>query len=629
MGICGQSTVTDQEPATLERALAALTVRSARSHRHWVGSGVRLAACDDGQLIADDIGNAVTFAGRIDNCDELQRALKTDAASQNDAGLALLAYQKWGDEFCDHIIGDFACAIWDARRRSLVMAADPGALRPLYYWLGANEILFASEPRGLWSDPSVPKALDEDRLAVWLCMLPTEPQRSFFRDIFRVPPGYRVIWERGTARVERWWRPERVPELKLAGDRDYEEALRSCLEEAVRCRLGRDELIGATLSGGLDSSAVTATAARLLAKQGRRLTAFTVVPSHPVAEQPGRFVDEWPYAAALAAMYPNIDHVRIVSDQSPLLDAIESREAVQDAPLLSPVSAIAGNGIARAARDRRIAILLGGARGNITISYDGGELLASQIRSVNLLDAARTIRDLYRFGERSWLGLMGEIADTILPAPARRALRRAAGTPEPQLFDFSIADPAFIRARGLERRAHAVAGNMKNIARGDSRALRLAMFNRLDQRSYAAAGTRRQYGIDPLDPTSDRRLVELCLSIPDTQFLRKGVYRSLIRRAMAGIVPDKILSERRRGLQNADWRFSFDAAVPRLREELERLRTSPMARRCVDLPRMQKLLDRWPGPNDPAAAGLRDYNVAFCRGIAVGRFIRRIEGGNR
>jgi asparagine synthase (glutamine-hydrolysing) len=273
--------------------------------------------------------------------------------------------------------------------------------------------------------------------------------------------------------------------------------------------------------------------------------------------------------------------------------------------------------------------MLGGTMGNITISYDGAELLVSQIRSANFIDATRTIHSLHTSSGRSWLGLLGEVMDAILPTPVRRALRRTVGTPEPDLFDFSMVAPSFVSSKGIEQRARAVAGNMKNIARGNSRALRLAMFTRLDQGSYAAAATRRLFRIDPRDPTGDRRLIELCLSIPDSQYLHKGVYRSLIRRAMVGIVPDQILRERRRGLQSADWRYGFNAAVPALARELGRLRDSPLARQCLDLPRMQALLDRWPGPNDPNAASRRDYMIAFGRGLAAGRFIRRIEGGNR
>jgi asparagine synthase (glutamine-hydrolysing) len=629
MGICGRSTCADHAPSTVDRTLAALSIGSARLLRHWTGPCTRLASCDDGGLTSNRAGDAAVFDGRIDNGDDLRRALSRDDLRRLDnAQVALLCYEKWGDEFCNRIIGDYTCAIWDAQRRRLVMAVDPGGFRPLYYWLGPDEILFASEQRGLLSDAKVPKALDEDQMAAWLCHLPCEPLRSFYRDIFRVPPGRRVIWQCGAVRLERWWRPEHLPVLKLASDRDYEEALQSSLEEAVRCRIGRDELVGAHLSGGLDSSAVTATAARLLAGRGRRLTAFTAAPAHPAANDHNGFADEWPHAAALAAMYPNIDHVRIANDDAPLLDALDLREAGQDCPVLNLSGQVWINGIERAARERRIAIMLIAAAGNFTISYDGGELLSSQLRSARLFGAARTIRDLHRFGGRSWLGLLGEVSESVLPGPVLRVLRRAVGKGQPGLYDLSLVNPKFVRSKALETRARAVAGDMRNIARGNSRALRLAVFDRLDY-SHWPASTRRLFGIDARDPTADRRLLELCLSIPDTQFLHRGVYRSLIRRAMAGIVPDQILRERRKGLQSADWRFGFDAALPGLMGELERLRHSTLVRQCLDLSRMEQLLHRWPGPDNSSEATTIKYLSAFSSAFAAGRFIQRIEGGNR
>ncbi|HEY2202563.1 MAG TPA: asparagine synthase-related protein, partial [Solirubrobacteraceae bacterium] len=90
-----------------------------------------------------------------------------------------------------------------------------------------------------------------------------------------------------------------------------------------------------------------------------------------------------------------------------------------------------------------------------------------------------------------------------------------------------------------DQRGEAGADHGRNLSRHDGRALRVAILLRSDQRSYAAAATRRQFGVDPRDPTADRRLVELRLTIPEDQYLRGGVYRSLVRRAMAGSCPTK------------------------------------------------------------------------------------------
>jgi asparagine synthase (glutamine-hydrolysing) len=628
MGICGSSSLAEQAPREIDRTLFALARGSARSHRNWTQPGIRFGCCDDGTVAANPANDAAAFDGRIDNRDELSRALSAgDLNGRTNAETALLCYEKWGDDFCDHIIGDYACAIWKAQRRRLVMTVDPGALRPLYYWLAGSEILFASEQRGLFADPQVPRTLDEDQIATWLCLLPRDPQRTFFRGIFRIPPGHRAIWENGAARLERWWRPEHLPVLRLAAGRDYEDAVRTAFQEAVRCRLGHQEKVGAHLSGGLDSPSVTATAALLLAKQGQRLAAFTAVPTQSTVDEPHRFGDEWQHAAAVAAMYPNIDHVRVANDDRPLFDAMALRETVLDSPVTNPANAIWINAIDREARARGITVMLMSQMGNMTFSYGGGELLAGQLRRARFLAAVRTILDLHRAGGRSWLGLLGDVADAVLPAAARRTLRRAVGTPEPDLFDLTLIDPSFVRAKGLEPRIRDMAFNTRNLARGNSRAVRLAMFDRSEQRSQWACATRRLYGIDIRDPTSDRRLMELCLSIPDEQFLHNGVERSLARRAMAGLLPDAIVNERRRGLQSADWRHGFDAAIPDFTAELGRLRASPLGRRCLDIPRMQDLLQRWPGQGGLQAATRHTY-TAFSRGIATGRFIRRIEGGN-
>jgi asparagine synthase (glutamine-hydrolysing) len=98
---------------------------------------------------------------------------------------------------------------------------------------------------------------------------------------------------------------------------------------------------------------------------------------------------------------------------------------------------------------------------------------------------------------------------------------------------------------------------------------------------------------------------------------------------MKGMVPDAILLERRKGLQAADWRFGFDAAVPSFTRELDSIKASALARQCLDLPRIQRLLDGWPGVNNQGQEMRNSYRLAVSRGIAAGHFIRRIEGGNK
>lgn len=622
MGFCGGLNLA---PGTAERCLAALR-RSARGLSATVAAEYDLAACEDA-IAAQDSRAALAFDGRLDNRDALLRHLGL-AASTDTGALLLAAYHRWGRDCFTHLIGDYACAVWDRDQRAFYLATDPGALRTLFFWTDRGRLLFATEQRGLFACPEVPREIDPDQMAAWVSMLPREPLRTFFRGINRVPPGHCVRWAAGEFALERWWQPENLPTLRLPRDADYEDALREALDEAVRARIRPGERIGSNLSGGLDSSSVTALAAGELATQGRDLTAFTAAPRHAQPASRNRFTDEWPYAAEVAALYPNIEHVRIDNDAEPLLDALDLREAGNDWPVLNAVNNVWVTGIYREARRRRLDVMLQGAMGNMTISYDGNQLLEGRLRSGHLLGALRTAIDMRRGGGRSWLSIAGQAADGVLPAPLRRHLRAAFGKNEIEHSDYTAIRPDFLRRSGLAERARELGGTLGNLTRGDSRALRLAVLDRSDQRGHSAMATRRLFGIDVRDPTSDRRVIELCLSIPDEQFARGGVPRSLVRGAMRGLVPDAVLDERRKGLQAADWRVGFQAALPDLRAEVARLRNSPFASECLDLDRMDALLDAWPGVENTSEKANTEYRCAFSRALTAGRFIRRIEGGN-
>lgn len=621
MGFCGVGYPASDLAERIVRALH----RSASRLNGWQGDDVVLRA-GDGALCTGDDSAAVTFDGRLDNQPELEQRL---GLPPGDAGsVVLAAYRRWGAACFHHLIGDYACAVWDRAARAFYLATDPGALRTLFFWAERGRLLFATEPRGLFACPDVPREIDRDQMAAWLCMLPREPLRTFYRDINRVPPGHYVRWAEGRFTLERWWRPENLPTLRLPRDEDYEEALREALGAAVRARIRPGERIGSNLSGGLDSSSVTALAARQLAGEGRGLTAFTAAPRHAQAARRNRFTDEWPPAAAVAGLYPNVEHVRIDNDAEPLLDTLDRREAGSDWPLLNASNTVWIDAIHREAKRRRLDVLLQGAMGNMTISYAGGERLAGRLQSGDLGGTLRAVADMRRGGRRSWLGIAGEAADALLPLRVGRGLRTLVGQQPAGLFDLSAIHPAFLQRSGLAERAMDMACNLRNITRGNDRALRLAVLDRSDHRGHLAMATRRLFGIDVRDPTSDRRVIELCLSIPEEQFALGGEPRSLIRRAMRGLLPDAVLDERRKGQQAADWRVGFQEALPGLRAEVARLRNSPFASECLDIDRMEALLDRWPGADDASERAEKDYLCAFSRALTAGRFIRRVEGGN-
>ncbi len=268
MSICGRAAIDPDRPLPLERLLQAGKL-GASPARQWSGAAVSLGATDDAGLRNSSAGHAAVFDGRLDNRPELLAAL--GIAPCDDAALALAAFQSWGEDFADRLIGDFSCVVWDAATRRLLMPTDPGAMRPRHYWQGAGEVRFATEARALAGEQDIGGALDADRVARWLCLVPGEEGQSFFLEVRRVSPGSTIICQNGSLRSSRWWRPESIGELRLGKDADYVEALTATFSRAVsdRCLAARG--IASHLSGGLDSSAVTAFAACEMMRAGARL----------------------------------------------------------------------------------------------------------------------------------------------------------------------------------------------------------------------------------------------------------------------------------------------------------------------------------------------------------------------
>ena len=235
-------------------------------------TGSRCRAVTAGSLVADV---------RLDNREELAAALglaPSEARQLCDADLLLGCLERWSETALDRLVGDFAFALWDAPAQKLLLARDFLGQRPLHFHRGRGFFAFASMPKGLHALPEIPHAPDEQMVAEFLTLMPQRGSRSFFKDIERVEPAHFVTVTRDGVASRRYWQPQRPRPGQRQPD-DYVEGLRHHLDQATQSRLrGADGVIGANLSAGLDSGAVTATAARLLAPSGGKVVAFTAVP---------------------------------------------------------------------------------------------------------------------------------------------------------------------------------------------------------------------------------------------------------------------------------------------------------------------------------------------------------------
>jgi asparagine synthase (glutamine-hydrolysing) len=561
--------------------------------------------------------DGVLLDGRIFNAAYLGDSLGLEPG--HEPQLLLHAYRRWGAEFPKYLEGEFAFALWDGHARRLLLGRDPSGYRPLFYTQQSGNIRFASDVRSLLMLPGARIRPNERHIAHWLALIPAAANSTFFEDIFRLPPGHTLLFENGRIALNAYWQPENLPLLHLRDSRGYADGLREVLERCVGDHLAPGSAAGSQLSGGLDSSSVTALAAGLLKKENRRLLAFTAVPEYPErAVNPlGHFSDEGPNAAAVAAQYPNVEHILVRHGSHSTFSMIDRFSSAQQEPIFNPANYNWFHEICLRARQRGVETLQLGAGGNMTISYHGAPALLELARQGRLWEVARLAQDLRRQGTQ-WRSVAHGLFRQWIPVWASHSVdyvRRGFSRPPESLIR-----PQFARSHGLdfmtrERVVHHL----------DSRAHRLSLLRRADLGASIHA-FRQLSGVWMTDPTVDRRVIEYCLSVPVEYFCEGGIPRSLIRNAMVGRLPEQVRTERRKGVQAADFGEHFRAERPEALTELGRLRRVDLAVRSLDLPEMEGLL-QWPEAQIREQGGAVYYWPKLLRALSLGRFLRRMEDG--
>jgi asparagine synthase (glutamine-hydrolysing) len=566
---------------------------------------------------------------RLDNREELSAALNISGESLrhlSDANVLLLAYERWNGACFDHIVGDYAFAVWDGSVRRLLLARDPMGMRPLYYHRSSTLFAFASMPKGLHALREVPYAANEERVAEFLALMPDRGSTTFFEGIEKVEAGCVVTVNATGLTARRHWEPSRRL-LKLGSPDEYAEGLRAHLDQAVKCRLRGASDVAAQLSAGYDSSSVAATAARLLAPQGGRVHAFTAVPREgSEGRVPNRLNDEGPLAAATAALYPNMEHVLVRTDRRSPLENLDRHFTLYEQPMLNLCNMVWVDAIHDAARDRNLQVLLTANGGNMTLSYMGLELLPELIRAGRIGSWLREARALHS-DKTSWPGVLWQSVGPWIPAVVARSASRLRGRPRPDVLTHSAlrserVDELNLRGRARDRDLDFAYG-----PRRDSFAARLWVFRR-GNRGAHQKGVLARWRIDVRDPASDQRLIEFCLAVPTDQFLRNGRTRALAWRAFADRVPAQVLDAPLKGYQACDWHEGLTEAREALAQEVERLAACPPAVRTLAIERMRSMVLNWPGSGWERPEIVAAYRWALLRGMSAGYFLRRVAEAN-
>lgn len=572
-------------------------------------------------------GAVSLLSGALYNASDLTAALNLDP-TLSPALLADAVIDRWGVEGLARLNGDYALVRWSPDNCRLQLAACPMGHVSLCYALTADGILVASAPSWLLAFPEVDTTPDTDALALRLVKMQSRiGDRTAWRSIRRLQPGQVLEWRDGAISISSFWSPVPKQTLHLRRDEDYLAAAREHLDRAVSARCPQGEPVLCLLSAGLDSTGVAATAARLHDGPIHALT-VRADPTVPLLEPDARhFRDEWDRLGPFFQQYPNlIPHVADATLPEMALETPGSLLQSRDWPFKSPHQvAWIMQPLQRTVGNVGTPTVLTGEMGNVTLSYTGSHVVADHLKAGRWIAACRDLIP-YRKGWSGYLrSLWNQGLMPLVPPIARKLMRRLQGRRDYWWQDWSSIRPDVAGRMALEEH------DLPVILTGSpdlDRHIRLLDHHRLNTSHYAQF--LQNQGWSMRDPYSDIRLVEFCLSLPRGQFRRGGIDRLLARRVLADRVPQPILTERRIGLQHADWYGWMSQRRDWMASEIDRIERSSLACSILDTRQMRAILDSWPATPEEAGRFPTSHRLRKGLGEAlrIGQFILMQEGRN-
>ena len=473
----------------------------------------------------------ITYNGEIYNYKELAQELRARGhrfRSSGDTEVLLRAYVEWGPDCLARLNGMFAFAVWDRDRQELLAARDRFGVKPFYYTVAGGRFRFASEIKALLIDPAVPRRPNDPRVIDFLARgVADHTEETMFHEIHQLSPGS-FMWvspTEGISRPERWYR---LGPADLDGQ-PPNEAVRELLTDAVSLRLRSDVPVGTFLSGGLDSSSVTALASRLRRADGSD-------PPHSFTSRcRDPRIDEGRYAKSVIEITGSLNH-EFLPDERGLLDELDHLLWHMDEPFHA--ASVYGHWkLMELTRSVGITVLLDGQGGDE--AFLGYHFLLypsvyfTLCRRGHLLEAARELAWRRRRNGVSLRSSASEILRVALPHRVRGRRRPSWINPELPL------PPRPLPPRTM--RGHQLFGLT---------ASPLPMYLHHEDRNSMG------FSLEGRNPFLDYRTVELGLALDPGDLVQRGLSKWVVREAMRGILPPAIVDRSDKqgfATDEADW----------------------------------------------------------------------------
>lgn len=505
-----------------------------------VGLGMRRLSIIDLQTGRQPVSNEdgsiwAVFNGEIYNFRQLRRGLEQQGhtfSSGTDTEVIVHLYEEYGARCIEHMRGMFAFALWDTGRKQLLLARDRLGIKPLYYAEIGGRLVFASELKAILQLPEVERRLNWSSVNHLFTFLSTPPSESIVEGVHKLEPGQLLIASPASGvRVERYWDVHFEPDDRLT-EGACVERLRELIEESVRLHLLSDVPLGAFLSGGIDSSSVVATMARLTSGPVKTFSIGFTEEDYNELEHARRVAKEF-----------GTDHYELILKPD-ILEIIEDLAWYLDEPF-GDSSAIPTYMVSKMASEHVTVVLSGDGGDELFAGYDK-YLVEANERRYRIPTPLRTL--LGAVGRRLYHGAKGRNflchfalsgweryldASTLFKHDGKKMLFRA------DVFNrISQNDP------WRDHLGHLAGANgdwLSALQYLDvQRYLPLDILTKVDRMSMA-------HSIEARVPLLDHKLVEFAATIPPELKLRQGTTKYIFKQAMRGILPDEIIDRPKQG----------------------------------------------------------------------------------
>ncbi|MCE7698046.1 MAG: lasso peptide isopeptide bond-forming cyclase [Methanobacterium paludis] len=479
----------------------------------------------------EESGLVITADARIDNRAELSELLEPDDNKEvSDSLFILKAYEKWGEDCPDKLLGDFAFAIWDKNNEKLFCARDHMGVKPFYYYLSDDAFFFATEMKALFIIPEVPYKLNDVGLAFYLMVI-EDSKSTFYKDIFSFAPAHSLTIDHNGHKVEEYWEIDAKSEIILDSEEEYIMAFREIFSEAVKCRLRSAFPIGFELSGGMDSSSIVSIAKKILnedKKSNLSIKTFSIV------------YDEFPqsderYYINSIINTGGIESILIFGDLISPLEQIETILWYQEQPFFTPFISTKWN-VYKKMYENDVRINLGGTGGDNVISY-GTNYLQELAFTFKWKKLVRELRGYANRANISFINLFfTKVFFPLIPDYIKR-LRPSYNNQKPNI---SILNKDFAKRVKAKKYLKDIYWEPRQGIHTAKKLHHLLLNSFTDLHIMEVENkSSSAFSIESRFPFLDKRLIEFCYAIPTEMKFKFGWSRYILRVSMEKILPPK------------------------------------------------------------------------------------------